>query len=104
MKTLEKILLSLGLITGCNSELGDTAFEDVEVVVNPQNPRDDDNIVAYVNGTDEIFDFYWVRDKVTYKIETGQKSVLNAAFTEPGDEWKVYVFTPSSASYDSYEL
>ena len=104
MKTLEKILLSLGLMSGCDSRLEDTAYEDVNLVVIPQNPKDNDNIVAYVDNTDKIFDFYWVRDSITYKIETGQKSVLNAAFTEPGDEWQVYVFTPSSAGYDSYEL
>ena len=48
-------------------------------------------IIAYVESDSE-YDFYWTRDSVTYKIEHGKKSVLFPSFTEPGDEWKVYLF------------
>lgn len=49
------------------------------------------NIIAYVED-DLEYDFYWTRENVTYKIEHGCRSVLFPSFTEPGDEWKVYLF------------
>jgi hypothetical protein len=90
----------MGLLTGCAS-IEDTA-RDAQVIVTPENPNDDDNIKAYVTN-EEVFDFYWVREGVTYKIETGSYSILNRSFTEPGDVWEVHAFVPASTWYDSYE-
>ena len=101
-KTLEKLVVGIGLLTGCASEY-DTA-QDVRVIVKPENPKDKDNIVAYVSGEKAAYDFYWVRDGVTYKMESGQYTTLNSAFTEPGDVWTVHAFVPMSAWVDTYEV
>ncbi|MBT3730785.1 hypothetical protein HOG31_02170, partial [archaeon] len=80
-------------------------FDYGNVVIDPSEPCDEDNLTGYVEGyEDTTFDFYWMRDGSVYLSETDNESVLDDSYTAVDDTWILSVWVPESAWYDSFEI
>ena len=79
-------------------------YDGGNLVIEPTEPCDEDNLRAYVDGYESTtFDYYWTMGGSTYYTSTGPSSTLDDSYTEIGDLWTVTAWVPASASYDSFE-
>ncbi len=75
-----------------------------DIVITPSNPTDDDDLIADVEGSSDSFDYYWIKDGLTYYSSTGKTSTLDASYTSHGETWTVSVWVPESGLFDSTEI
>jgi len=81
------------------------SYPDGQVVIEPSDACDEDDLQAYVEGYEsDVFDFYWSMGGVTYYTNTGTFSILDASYTDVGDVWIVSAWVPESSWYDSFEV
>ncbi|MDP3728456.1 MAG: hypothetical protein Q8R18_03290 [bacterium] len=80
-------------------------YPDGQVVIEPSDACDEDDLQAYVEGYEsDVFDFYWSMGGVTYYTSAGTYSILDASYTDVGDVWTVSAWVPESSGYDSFEV
>lgn len=79
-------------------------YDGGNLVIEPSDPCDEDNLKAYVDGYETItFDYYWTLNGASYYTSTGPSSTLDDSYTDIGDDWTVTAWVPASSWYDSFE-